>query len=213
MIDHRISCRLVASAAHRISEQQDELSRLDAVAGDGDHGVNMAIALAEAVRRSERPGHDTAAAVFRTTGKAFHDTVGGAAGALFGAFFSALGARLDRAEAPDTADFVDGVRLGLARVVRLGRSAPRQKTMIDALGPAADSASAVVAGGDALGAVLRAAASAAREGAASTAGMRPSAGRARYAPDASMGTVDPGACTVALIFEAWADELEDEVLT
>ena len=60
--------------------------------------------------------------------------------------------------------------------------------------------------------MLRAAATAAREGAASTAGMRPSAGRARYAPDASMGTVDPGACTVALIFEAWADELEDEVL-
>ena len=211
MIDHRIARRLVASAARRVDHHRDELSRLDAVAGDGDHGVNMATALAEAVHRCEQPGQDTAGAVFRTTGRAFHETVGGAAGALFGAFFGALGARLDREEEPDAADFVEGMRTGLARVVRIGRSAPGQKTMIDALGPATASASDTLGSGEDLTGVMVAAAAAARAGAASTAAMRPSAGRARYAPDASLGTEDPGACTVALIFEAWADELNDEV--
>ena len=213
MIDHRVARRLVASAARRINDQQAELSRLDAVAGDGDHGVNMATALAEAVNRCERAGHYTAGAVFRTAGRSFHETVGGAAGALFGAFFGALGAQLDRADDPDTSDFVLGLRKGLARVVRVGRSAPGQKTMIDALEPAVESASEAVGSGGDLNGVLAAAAAAARDGASSTASMRPTAGRARYAPDASIGNQDPGACTVALIFEAWADELNDEVMT
>lgn len=40
--------------------------------------------------------------------------------------------------------------------------------------------------------------------------MEPRAGRARYAADRSIGTEDPGACTVALIFEAWAEASANE---
>ena len=75
------------------------------------------------------------------------------------------------------------------------------------------SASEAFESGEDLSEVLAKAASSARTGAVSTAAMRPSAGRARYAPDAAVGSVDPGASTVALIFEAWADELNDEVMT
>ena len=212
VLDHRIAGRMVAAAARSIDDQQDELSRLDAVAGDGDHGVNMATALAEAAHRCNQPGHDTAGGVFRTVGLAFHETVGGAAGALFGAFFASLGRSLDRVESPGAADFVQGLRAGLARVARVGRSAPGQKTMIDALGPAVDGAWEALRSGCGVVGVVAAAAVAARDGAASTAGMRPSAGRARYAPEAGAGSEDPGACTVALIFEAWAEELDDEVM-
>ncbi len=208
MIDPRLGSRLVGAAARKVSSSQEELSRLDAVAGDGDHGVNMAAALDEAARRCDGSDIDTIGAVFRTAGKAFHDTVGGAAGALFGAFFSALGARLRQAESPDTSDFVEGLRGGLARVGRIGRSAPGQKTMIDALAPAVERAENALNTDHRLEYVLAAAAMGAREGATATATMRPAAGRARYAPDAAMGSEDPGANTVALIFEAWAEELD-----
>ena len=77
MIDRDLAVRLVVAAAERVSDHQDELSRLDSVAGDGDHGVNMATALAEAARRAQHGGHGTAAEVMRTTGSAFHETVGG----------------------------------------------------------------------------------------------------------------------------------------
>lgn len=209
MFDRNLAVRLIDSACRRVTGQQDKLSRLDSVAGDGDHGVNMAAALTEAVQRVERTEHATAGMVFRSTGRAFHETVGGAAGALFGSFFGALGARLNRVEEPDVADLVLGLQDGLARVIRIGRSAPGQKTMIDALAPAIAGAAQALEVGEDMAGVAEAAARAARQGAASTASMRPSAGRARYAPEAALGSEDPGACTVALIFEAWADEVAE----
>ena len=207
LLDRDLAARLVVSASCRVAEHQDELSRLDAVAGDGDHGVNMAAALAEAGRRVVDPDQATAAAVLKVTGRAFHETVGGAAGALFGAFFGALAGHLSKAAAPDTSHLVAGLRKGLAHVTRVGRAEPGQKTMIDALAPAVQAAGSALDAGESLAGVVSAAAGAARQGAISTAAMRPMAGRARYAPDRSFGTEDPGASTVALVFEAWADEL------
>lgn len=181
------------------------MSRLDAVAGDGDHGVNMATALTEATKRIDESA-ETPAQVFRTTGRAFHDTVGGAAGALFGAFFAAIGGQLNRADIPATAaDLVTGLEKGLARVMRIGRVKPGEKTMVDALAPAVEGARTALDDAASLPEVLSEAAHTARQGFLSTAAMRPTAGRARYAAENSIGTPDPGACTVALIFEAWAE--------
>ena len=210
MIDRDLAARLVVAACRRVRDHRDELSRLDSVAGDGDHGVNMATALAEAARRAEQGDQGTAADVMRATGSAFHETVGGAAGALFGAFFGALAGGLSRASVPDAAALVAGMEKGLARVARVGKAEPGHKTMIDALAPAVrDARRSLEREGD-LESVVTAAARAAREGARSTAGMRPSAGRARFAPDHSLGTEDPGANTVALVLESWADQLTSE---
>ena len=196
---------MIRSAAHRVNHHQDELSRLDAVAGDGDHGVNMATALTDATKRIDG-SVETPAKVFRTTGRAFHDTVGGAAGALFGAFFGAIGGHLDRSANPAAAsELVAGLEKGLARVMRIGKVQPGQKTMVDALAPAVKHARVALKNGDFLPAVLSAAGQAARRGARSTAAMKPKVGRARYAAQHSLGNEDPGACTVALIFEAWAE--------
>ena len=78
MLDSELAKGLIRAAARRVSHHQDELSRLDAVAGDGDHGVNMATALAEAEKRIDDLIETTPSQVFRATGRAFHDTVGGA---------------------------------------------------------------------------------------------------------------------------------------
>lgn len=206
MLDRELAKELIRAARHRVREHQDELSRLDAVAGDGDHGVNMATALSEAIERIEESGETTPADVFGVTGRAFHDAVGGAAGALFGSFFGAIGGQLNRSEDPAApADLVAGMEKGLARVMRIGRVEPGQKTMVDALSPAVDAARTAAGEGASLTGVLGAAARAARQGAAATASMEPRAGRARYAARQSIGTEDPGACTVALVFEAWAE--------
>ncbi len=202
---------MIAAARRRVSDHQDELSRLDAVAGDGDHGVNMATALSEATDRIEGLSDPTPAEVFRTAGRAFHDAVGGAAGALFGSFFGAIGGQLNRSANPAApADLVAGMEKGLARLMRIGRVEPGQKTMVDALSPAVNEARSATTEGASLARVLGAAARAARQGATSTASMEPRAGRARYAAKQSIGTEDPGACTVALIFKAWAETTEND---
>lgn len=205
MLERELAIELIRAAAARVSQHRDELSRLDAVAGDGDHGVNMATALAEAATRITKSDIATPAEVFRTTGRAFHDTVGGAAGALFGAFFGAIAGQLNRSANPASpTDFAAGLEKGLSRVMRTGRAETGQKTMVDALAPAVEHARYATGKGATLAEVLSSAAQAARQGAQSTASMTPTAGRARYAAEHSLGTEDPGACTVALIFEAWA---------
>ncbi|MXZ67899.1 MAG: dihydroxyacetone kinase subunit L [Acidimicrobiia bacterium] len=211
MIDRDLAARLVVAAHRRVRDHREELSRLDSVAGDGDHGVNMATALAEAARRAEQGDHSTPADVMRAAGSAFHETVGGAAGALFGSFFGALAAQLSRSEEPDARQLVAGLEKGVARVARVGKSEPGHKTMIDALAPAVRAARESLDRGDDLEFVMATAARAARRGARATAAMRPSAGRARFAPDHSLGTEDPGANTVALVLESWAKQLSSEV--
>lgn len=206
MLERELAEALIRAAARRVSHHQDELSRLDAVAGDGDHGVNMATALTEAANRINDTIEASPSQVFRTTGRAFHETVGGAAGALFGVFFGAVGSQLSRSDEPsEPSDLVAGLEKGLAGVMRIGRVQPGEKTMVDALAPAVEEARTALGEKASLAGVLAAAARAARQGVASTAAMQPSAGRARYAAERSLGTEDPGACTVALIFEAWAE--------
>ena len=211
MLDSELAKGLIRAAARRVSHHQDELSRLDAVAGDGDHGVNMATALAEAEKRIDDMIETTPAQVFRATSRAFHDTAGGAAGALFGSFFGAVAGQLSTSALPSTkADLVAGLEKGLARVMKIGRVQPGEKTMVDALAPAVEDARTALEEGASLGGVLSAAARAARQGFLSTSAMQPRAGRARYAAERSFGTQDPGACTVALMFEAWAETADEE---
>jgi dihydroxyacetone kinase len=204
---------MIQATAHRLAESAPELSRLDAVAGDGDHGVNMEAAFRNAVATlvADRPG--TAGEVFRVVGDAFSEGAGGSAGALFGAIFSALGGRLRRSPEPGARDFVEGLELAAERVAVIGQTATGSKTMLDALDPAVTAARSVVESGGGLEDVMAAAAVASERGAAATAGMRASAGRARHAPNGAIGTMDPGAVTVSIMFAAWTEVVAQRVTT
>lgn len=195
--------RMIRLTSERLRVAATELSRIDAVAGDGDHGVNMAAAFsaAEAGIAARRPTN--AAEVFLLTGRACSDS-GGSAGALFSAFFETLGHRLAVA-APGITDLVDGLELASRQVAVVGRAQAGDKTMLDALQPAVDAARSIDRSVDEAAVVLREAAAAAERGAAASAAMPAAAGRARYATNRAIGTRDPGAVTIAIMLGAWAD--------
>jgi tagatose 1,6-diphosphate aldolase len=204
-VDTEIAVEMIQIAANRLAEAGDELSELDAVAGDGDHGLNISTAFADAEVRIAEQRPESAAEVFLIVSQAFNEGRGGASGALFGAFFGAIGDRLSSSATDDLGDFVDGLDLGARRVREIGRAGPGDKTMLDALQPAVHAAQATLSLRRGGAAVLGAAAAAAEHGADSTAGMHARAGRARYAEAGAVGTRDPGAATFAVIFRAWAD--------
>jgi dihydroxyacetone kinase len=206
-----LAVEMIKASAERVRFSAAELSRLDAVAGDGDHGVNMAAAFREAEARLEAETPGDAGAVFTVTGQSFSEGAGGSSGALFGALFGALGARLGGPAAPGARDLVDGLELATKRVALIGRTTSGSKTMLDALEPAVATAREALVGGRDLVDVLAAAAAGAEEGAAATANMRASAGRARHAPNGAVGTKDPGAVTVSIIFAAWAQAVAVDV--
>ncbi len=204
-LDTAAAVAMVRETSIRIAAAADELSRLDAVAGDGDHGVNMSAAFRDAVARIEAASPSMPAEVFLLTSRSFNEVVGGSAGALFGTFFASLAATLREDPAPSAASFAAALDAATARVAAIGRTTLGDKTMLDALRPGADAASASAGSNPDIGTLLAATAEAARLGAAATAAMAARAGRARYATTGAVGTPDPGAMTVATMFDAWAE--------
>lgn len=176
------------------ADEREALTELDRRAGDGDFGTNLAAALRRATTRLEKGPADTPAEVFTRVSEGFLDT-GGTSGPLFGMWFRELGKALSAGAG--ARQLADGVSAGVATVQRLGKASVGDKTMVDAMTPAAEA----MTGAD-LAADLAAAAAAARTGATSTEPLRARRGRSSYVGDVAVGVLDPGAVTVALFFEA-----------
>ena len=172
----------------RVQRSVDELTELDRKAGDGDFGTNMEAALAH----FPLPLRGTDGEVLEAMATSYLVRAGGTSGAVFGTFFTELG----RALQADGAAFARGVRAGLDAVVELGGARVGDKTVVDAISPAAD---VLDAGGS-----LADAAAAAAQGVAATADSTASRGRASYLGDAVIGVPDPGARMMSWLFEAAA---------
>ncbi|MEK7862752.1 MAG: DAK2 domain-containing protein [Chloroflexota bacterium] len=80
-----------------------------------------------------------------------------------------------------------------------GRAAVGDKTLLDALAPAAEAAGRAASAGASFTQTLAASAEAARAGADATRAMRPKVGRASWMADRSAGHEDAGAHLVALL--------------
>jgi phosphoenolpyruvate---glycerone phosphotransferase subunit DhaL len=200
-------------AAARFAEQAPALTALDQAIGDGDHGTNMdrgfkAIVAALDAGRPEADGElALAGAVLRTAGRTLISTVGGAAGPLYGTGFMRAGGAVAAADPSRSAAdiLVDALEAGIGGIQGLGKSAPGEKTMLDALVPAASAGREAVAAGGDPAAVTAAMATAAEAGALATVPMLATKGRASYLGERSIGHQDPGATSSALLLRALAD--------
>lgn len=214
MVDVPSLSRWVREFAHSIAASKELLTRLDAAIGDGDHGVNMDRGLAAVVTvMSERPPVSVAALLGNVVAGTITSTggVGGAGGALYGAFFRGMSQAADSVPCLDERAFAAALRAGLDKLVRLGMPRAGDKTMLDALDPALDALETALAERATLGAALRRAADAAAAGRDATAGMRAGKGRGSLRPERSIGHVDPGAASAALLIAAAARVFADPV--
>jgi len=141
--------------------------------------------------------------LFRATAMALISQVGGASGPLYGTFFLKAAPPAAGKVELTLQEICDCLDAGLAGVVALGKAAPGDKTMVDALTPAL--AALRSHDGDTLAAALDRAAAAAREAAEATTPLIARKGRASYLGERSMGHKDPGATSSALLIGARAD--------
>jgi dihydroxyacetone kinase-like protein len=202
-------------AAERLHEQATTLTKLDQAIGDGDHGINMDRGFTAIVAMLDGPeippnggtSGEAVGGLLRKAGQTLIRTVGGASGPLYGTAFLRAAAVYIRAENPSISDTVSAMKAAAEGIGTLGRSTTGEKTMLDALVPAAAAAQvALDAGGDE-GAVLAAARAAAETGAQSTIPMLATKGRASYLGERSIGHQDPGATSAALLVGALADAI------
>ncbi|HEV7810431.1 MAG TPA: dihydroxyacetone kinase subunit DhaL [Candidatus Limnocylindrales bacterium] len=219
---HAVEAWLRATAV-RIHEQAPSLTALDQAIGDGDHGINLDrgfSAVVKAMDARPQPDGDTSdaaasAELVRLVGRTLISTVGGAAGPLYGTGFVRASAAIAAlpAEPPpsDGLAFVTALEAAATGISALGKATTGEKTMLDALMPAAVAARAAFDRGDDAGSVVGAARDAARAGAAATVPMLATKGRASYLGERSIGHQDPGATSAALLLDVLAGVLADAV--
>lgn len=186
-------------------QHESELGRIDAVAGDGDHGRGMVKGAEAALSAVEAAaiGRVGPGWVLQRAGEAWAAAAGGTSGVLWGAGLESAGAVLpdDRASY-SASDVVNAARAFTSAITDLGRAKPGDKTIVDALVPFVRSLEAEIARGVAFYDAWRTAAVAAEQAAAATAELKPKLGRARPLAEKSIGTPDPGATSFALIVGA-----------
>jgi dihydroxyacetone kinase-like protein len=190
---------MMLQVADAIIVAEPMLSQADRDLGDGDHGLGMKRGM-EAVKAQLEPMEPASVEqVFVATGTAMMTSMGGASGALFGTVYRAGGKAVAGREVLDAEGLALFLQAALEGVMKRGGAKPGDKTMIDALAPAAEKAKEV--SGQPLIEALTAVAAAAEAGTDASKAMIAQFGRAKTLGEACIGFPDAGALSVTIMLQ------------
>jgi dihydroxyacetone kinase phosphoprotein-dependent L subunit len=204
-IQAELAKQCIANILSVIEQAENELARLDAFAGDGDHGAGMVRGMRAAHEAAQAAEGELAGPVIAAAGTAFTNAAGGASGALFGMFIATVGQTLN--DAPNTENIFRAVEAGVNIVCKLGKTKAGDKTMIDTLMPFVRALEEAAQQGLAPVDAWLYALPAARSGMEATADMVGGRGRSSRLGERSRGGLDPGAVSTYYMLRAVADTL------
>jgi len=196
-LDEAARRRLIETVARTIIDHSDELTSLDQAIGDGDHGANMKRGFAAVLADVDALSAKSLPEALKALGTQLVMKVGGASGPLFGTLFMALGKNLP--DAPDRQAVAAALDQAITAVKARGKADVGQKTMLDVLLPVRDAIAGELD--------IRSVADRAVAAAEATIPMKATRGRASFLGDRSIGHMDPGARSSALIVGAIAAAL------
>jgi dihydroxyacetone kinase-like protein len=200
VIDRQARKLLFVTVAQRVIASADELSDLDRAIGDGDHGINMRRGFEAVLAAADELSAKNLGESLKGVGTTLVMRVGGASGPLYGTLFMSLGKSLS--DEVTREQVADAFAAAIEAVKARGKSDVGQKTMLDVLFPVL---TVLREGGDGLPVRLKAMARLAAE---NTVPMRAIRGRASFLGERSVGHMDPGARSSALIVDAVVDVME-----
>lgn len=174
----------------RVQENKQLLSDLDQAIGDGDHGINMARGLSELKKAFTEKEPADLKDVFKTAGMTMVSKVGGASGPLYGTAFLNMSKAVD-SETIDAEGLTKVIEAGLEGIEKRGKSHAGEKTMIDVWEPVVNALHQEDLTDDVVEAALQ-----------KTKDLKATKGRASYLGERSIGHLDPGAYSSALLFHA-----------
>lgn len=205
-VDHVI--RFLERAAALIRDHSIELTELDALIGDADHGANLNRGFTAVLAKLDDLADEDIGTVLDATGRTLLSTVGGAAGPLYGTAFRRAGALLAGCRALEIADIVAALEAALQGVVERGKVRRGEKTMLDAIAPGVETFRDAVAQGVPLDEAARRALTAVEQGMRATIPMQATKGRAAFLGPRSIGHQDPGATSAYYIACAMVGDVE-----
>ncbi|MBC1668869.1 dihydroxyacetone kinase subunit L [Listeria welshimeri] len=174
----------------RVQENKQLLSDLDQAIGDGDHGINMARGLSELKKAFTEKEPADLKDVFKTAGMTMVSKVGGASGPLYGTAFLNMSKAVD-SDTINAIGLTKVIEAGLEGIEKRGKSHAGEKTMIDVWEPVVHALHQEDLTDDVVDAALQ-----------KTKDLKATKGRASYLGERSIGHLDPGAYSSALLFHA-----------
>jgi dihydroxyacetone kinase-like protein len=196
--------RMLVDAARCLRERHEYLSELDCVAGDGDHGSTMLRAAEQLEIAAHDASSQTPGALLKDAGWKVLSVDGGASSALLGTFLTGMGDATGDNDL-DCAALAEVFESGIKALFKQTKARQGDKTMVDALAPVVAAIRAAAEAGKTIAAALHDAAAAAQTGAESTKAIVARYGRARLLGEKTLGHVDAGAASIALIFNGFSE--------
>ncbi|MAN83993.1 MAG: dihydroxyacetone kinase subunit L [Verrucomicrobiales bacterium] len=202
-LDLSDTIEMVKQVALSIIDSEPLLTDADRNLGDGDHGLGMERGMKAVIEKIESSSFNQISDVFKSAGMAMMSSMGGASGALFGTLFRNGGKALDGEETLNSEGLKSFLNAANEGVKSRGGASPGDKTMIDALEPAAQEASENIS--LPLYELISLVSQAADRGKEESKDMIATMGRAKTLGERSLGHPDAGACSVAIILKSMSE--------
>lgn len=189
--------------------EEAEFGRIDAIAGDGDHGQGMKYGSHGALEaaRAAVVGGAGARTTLVLAGQAWAESAGGTSGALWGAALTAAAGAFSDSAGFDSRTLVSALSRGIEAMRQLGGAQEGDKTLIDAALPFRRTLDDAFTGEN-LAYAINAAANSALTAAYATSRLVARKGRSRVLAEKSVGTPDPGAVSFSLLMQDLGESLK-----
>jgi triose/dihydroxyacetone kinase / FAD-AMP lyase (cyclizing) len=200
----------VRDMAASIIANKTYLSEIDGLIGDGDHGINMAKGFGLCIDKLNASGEQAKDLVFSldALSESLFDDIGGSMGPLYGRFFTAFANSLRGYEQVDASLYAKALAAGVKAVQSMGNAQVGDKTLIDTLIPALSAAEQGVVSQLNFAQLLDQISAAAEMGKESTKPLQARLGRSARLGERSIGVLDAGASSCALILQSMSNTLK-----
>ena len=186
------------AVAMALEAAEQTLGDLDAKSGDGDLGASM-VRGAEAIRALGEDSYSSPSRLLSDLGNALRRAIAGSSGPFYATALLRASAVLANKPEPTSQDWQAALEAGTAAIRELGGAKPGDRTMVDALAPAAEAWKTSGSFADAV--------KAADAGARATSDMFPVLGRASYLGKRAVGFPDGGATAIAIWLAAIGESI------
>jgi len=183
----------------------EQLRELDASAGDGDLGVTMTVGWKAVHEALPNLGQGDIGTLLGQAGMTFNRAAASTFGVLLASALMRAGRELRGQTEIGLKDAARALEAAAQGIRDRGKADVGDKTMLDALVPAAAALKDAAEKGRSLAEGLESAAEAAKQGAESTVGLMPKFGRASWLGERAAKVQDPGATAVAIMLRSLAD--------
>lgn len=182
-------------------ENKEDLCKYDRAIGDGDHGDSMARGSMEGYKAVSQlePGTPVSEC-FKIYSRSMRAAIGGAIGPIFSTVVNEIGKASKNSGQIDVMEYAEGLKDAAEKVMQIGGAVRGDKTLVDALVPAAEAADPQKYPD--FKEMAYAVKEAAYEGVQSTIPMQAKMGRSRFLREKSVGHQDAGATSLYLMLQA-----------